>query len=239
MTRLLRGDHNERFVLHHPLRIFIDFALQGTWQFISAALLRNPQRIQTIEDDRESAIHVLTWVALRYTKHNKLAKLSSYLKIYDEVDCDESDGLATGGQSKGDNFSNSKTFPTFASDPLNRLLIVARKTFSARYGEAYPDDETQQAKDDVAEAEANPAMDAAKYRRLAPYIYISRLEALKKPNWLVEVFNEHLESDDWPAYDKAVANDLTSGTDSAHKRNQDKAKLEDRVSSSNSKRRRV
>ena len=182
---------------------------------------------------------MLTWLALRYTQHNKLAKLSSYLKIYDEVDCYESDGLATGGESKGDNFSNSKTFPTFASDPLNRLLIVVRKTFSARYGETYTDDEIQEAKDLVAQAEANPAMNPAIYYRLAPYMYVSRLEALKKPNWLVEVFNKHLESDDWPAYDKAVANDITSVIDSVHKRNQDKAKLEDRVSSSNSKRRRA
>ncbi|KIM39244.1 hypothetical protein M413DRAFT_48285, partial [Hebeloma cylindrosporum] len=40
----------------------------GTWQFISAALLRDPTQIQTIEDDRESALHVLSWLALRFSK---------------------------------------------------------------------------------------------------------------------------------------------------------------------------
>ena len=208
--------------------------LQGTWQFISAALLRNPQRLQTIEDDRESAIHLLTWLALRYTKHDELDDLNTYLTMYDEVDRRKSKGIATGGRAKGNLFFGQ--LPTFASDPLNRLIEV-RRTFSARYGETYPDDVTQQAKDLVAQAEANPAMDPTMYYQLAPYIYISRLEALRKRNWLVEVFNKHLESDDWPTCDKAVANDITSGTYSAYKRNQDQAKLEDRVSNSNSKRR--
>ena len=206
--------------------------LQGTWQFISAALLRNPQRLQTIEDDRESAIHVLTWLALRYTKHDKRDNLNTYLTMYDEVDRRKSKGIATGGRAKGNQFFGQ--LPTFASDPLNQLLIEVRRTFSARYGETYPDDVTQKAKDLVAQAEANPVMVLTMW---GPYIYISRLEALKKPNWLVEVFNKHLESDDWPACDKAVANDITSGTDSAYKRNQDQAKLEDRVSNFNSKRR--
>ena len=206
--------------------------LQGTWQFISAALLRNPQRLQTIEDDRESAIHLLTWLALRYTKHDELDDLNTYLTMYDEVDRRKSKGIATGGRAKGNLFFGQ--LPTFASDPLNQLLIEVRETFSARYGETYPDDVTQKAKDLVARAEANPVMDLTMW---GPYIYISRLEALKKPNWLVEVFNKHLESDDWPACDKAVANDITSGTDSAYKRNQDQAKLEDRVSNFNSKRR--
>ena len=79
---------------------FIYLVLQGTWQFISAALLCNPQRIQSIEDNCELAIHVLTWLALRYTKHNKLDNLHTYLTIYDEVGCRQSKGIATGGRAK-------------------------------------------------------------------------------------------------------------------------------------------
>jgi hypothetical protein len=180
---------------------------------------------------------VLTWLALRYTKHDELDNLHPYLTIYDEVDRRQSKGIATGGRAKGNQFADK--LPTFTSDPLNRLLSILRKTFSARYGETYPDDETQEAKDLVAQAEANPAMNPSIYYRLAPYIYVSRMESLVKPNWLVEVFNKHLDSDDWPSYDNAVANDLTSGTDSANKRKQAQVKLEDRVSSANSKRRRA
>ena len=139
----------------------------GAWQFISAELLPDPQRIQTIEDDRESAIHVLTWLALRYTKHDELVNLNTYLIIYDEVNRRKSKGILTRGSTKGNQFADE--LPTLIDDPLNRLLIVVKKNFLARYGET-PDDEIQEAKDLVA-----------------------------KPNWLVEVLNKHLESDDRPA----------------------------------------
>jgi hypothetical protein len=171
--------------------------LQGTWQFISAELLRDPQRIQTIEDDRESAIHVLTWLALRYTKHDRLDIVSSYLAIYDQVD----HGFATGGIQKGNEFFSS-VFPKFTSGPLNRLLAVVRKHFSARYGKTYSDEEVREVREYVAARKYNPI-----YGYLPPYIYGSHMEALKKSNWLVEVFNKHLGSDDWPLDDKAVAND--------------------------------
>ncbi|KIM72265.1 hypothetical protein PILCRDRAFT_82020, partial [Piloderma croceum F 1598] len=42
---------------------------QGTWQFMSAALLQDNEKCNELEDDRESCLHVLTWTALRFTKH--------------------------------------------------------------------------------------------------------------------------------------------------------------------------
>jgi len=159
-----------------------------------------------------------------------LAKLSSYLAIYDEVDRYESEGIAAGGLNKGNNFS-SKAFPTFTSDPLNRLLTEVRETFSFRYqSKQHSPSEVQQA---IGFMTSRTPVDPSNAHLVGAYFYGSRMESLKKPNWLVEVFNKHLESDDWPSYDKAVPNDLTSGTYSAQKRNQDRAK---RVSSSNSKR---
>ncbi|KAF8234088.1 hypothetical protein L208DRAFT_1394550, partial [Tricholoma matsutake] len=41
----------------------------GTWQFMSAALLQDNDKCNELEDDRESCLHVLTWTALRFTKH--------------------------------------------------------------------------------------------------------------------------------------------------------------------------
>jgi hypothetical protein len=180
---------------------------------------------------------VLTWLALRYTKHDDVKNLSSYLKIYDEVDPHQSESDATGGRAKGDNFS-SQLFPTFASDPLNRLLIVVRKTFSARYGKTYSDEEIKKVRDHVAHAESYPGLDPALFFDLPQYVYGCHMEALEKPNWLVDVFNEHLKSDDWPLSDKANANPLISSTGSAQKRASAQAALEDRALGSNSKRRR-
>ena len=176
---------------------------------------------------------MLTWLALRYTKHDRLDNLSSYLAIYDEVDHRESKGLATGGIQKGDQFS-SKVFPKFTSSPLNRLLAVVRKHFYARYGEEYTDDEVRVANDFMA---SRTPVDPNNAHLVNAYFYGSRMESLKKPNWLVEVFNEHLKSDDWPLDDKAAANALTPGTGSAQKRKSAQAKLDERPLGSNSKRR--
>ena len=94
-----------------------------------------------------------------------------------------------------------------------------------------PDNKVQEAKDLVAQAKANPTMNPSIYYCIAPYIYVSHMEFLVKPNWLVEVFNKHLNLDDWPSYDNTVTNDLTLGTDLE----QSQVKLEDQVSSTNLK----
>ena len=176
-----------------------------------AAVLRDPSRVQTIEDDRESAVYVLTLLALRHINHHELDHVaSSYLSVYNQIDHRLSKNIATGGRYKGAQFVSSM-FPTFISDPLNRIFRVLNTTFSARYTKAYSDEAIKETRDFVAKAERVPAMDPTimyYYYQLAPYIYGSRLEALVKPKWLIEVFNEHLESDDWPSYDKAAANPL-------------------------------
>ena len=177
---------------------------------------------------------MLTWLALRYTKHDDLKNINAHLKIYDEVDPRQSESIATGGRAKGDNFC-SEVFPTFPSDPLNRLLTEVRATFAFRYQfKKYSPDEIQKAIDFMA---SRTPVDPSIAHHLGAYFYGSGLESLKKPNWLIEVFNKHLESHDWPLYDKAVANDLTSSTGSAPKRTSTQAALEDRALGSNSKRR--
>ncbi|KAL4062380.1 hypothetical protein V8B97DRAFT_1857802, partial [Scleroderma yunnanense] len=40
-----------------------------TWQFMSAALLRDVNKQHTIADDLESLLHVLTWTTLCYVPH--------------------------------------------------------------------------------------------------------------------------------------------------------------------------
>jgi len=126
---------------------------------MSAAVLRDPSRVQTIEDDRESAVHVLTLLALRHINHHELDHVaSSYLSVYNQLDHRLSKNIVTGGLYKGAQFASSM-FPTFTSDPLNRIFRVLNKTFSARYTKAYSDEAIKEARDFVAQAERNPAMD--------------------------------------------------------------------------------
>jgi hypothetical protein len=192
---------------------------------MSAAVLRNPRRVQSIEDDRESAVHVLTLLALCYSNHDEFDNLASYLAVYNQVDHRLSKDIVTGGLHKGGQFA-SAMFPTFTSDPLNRLLTQVRESFSFRYAnKKYSNEEVREVKEYVAGGKYDPI-----YGYPPSYIYGSHMEAIKKPNWLVEVFNNYLELDNWPSYDKAVANNLISSTST-------QGKLEDRVSGSSSKRR--
>ncbi|KAF4584722.1 hypothetical protein EYR38_001953 [Pleurotus pulmonarius] len=51
----------------------------GTWQFMSGVLTQHPENAShTVVDDRESALHVLTYMALRHLRHD--SKTQSHLK---------------------------------------------------------------------------------------------------------------------------------------------------------------
>jgi hypothetical protein len=64
----------------------IQICQQGTWQFISAALLSNKNQMHGLLDDQESALHLLTWIALRYTNHNLgHYDLKSFMDMFDET----------------------------------------------------------------------------------------------------------------------------------------------------------
>jgi len=148
---------------------------------------------------------MLTLLALRHINHHKLDHVvSAYLSVYNQIDHQLSDGIITGGLYKGDRFASSM-FPTFASDPLNRIFSALRKTFSARYVkiEMYSSEKIRGVQDflayfNITDPQFFPL----------PYLYAYRMESLEKPNWLVEVFNEHLDSEDWPSDDRALANPL-------------------------------
>ena len=172
---------------------------------------------------------MLIWVALRYAKHNGLQDIAVHLEPYDEVHHTSTTGISTGGRSKGALLSD-KLFPKFASDPLNRLIHALRKTFSARYDDnEYSAEQIKRARDYVTGANLDADL------LPAPYVYGARMDSLKEPNWLIKVFNEHLESNDWPSNDKAKANSLVPATRSSKKRTSQQATLEERAQGSNSK----
>src|SRR6201986_2612132 len=68
---------------------------------MSAALLHNNEKPHELVDDRESSLHVLTWTALRFTKHTISGGGSSrFLRAFDEEYKDE-DGVKGGDLKKG------------------------------------------------------------------------------------------------------------------------------------------
>jgi hypothetical protein len=68
---------------------------------MSAALLRNNKKCHKLEDDQESCLHVLTWTALRFTKHTCLeGHLSMFLRAFDKEYKDE-DSVKGGDLKRG------------------------------------------------------------------------------------------------------------------------------------------
>ncbi|KAI0649727.1 hypothetical protein C8Q79DRAFT_900206, partial [Trametes meyenii] len=68
----------------------------GTWQSMSAALLNWPGKAHRLSDDLESAMHLLTWCALKYLPHeytNQPFRLSK--RIFDLYDIIQPDGLGS------------------------------------------------------------------------------------------------------------------------------------------------
>ncbi|KAI5115959.1 hypothetical protein M0805_002678 [Coniferiporia weirii] len=67
----------------------IHYGRTGTWQFISAALLRNPHTKQHVySDDLESFLHVVTYTSVLCTETNystdELVYLTEYMQMFDE-----------------------------------------------------------------------------------------------------------------------------------------------------------
>jgi len=67
---------------------------------MSAALLRNNKKYNELQDDRESCLHVLTWMALRFTDHTiSGGSTRRFLRPFDEEYEDE--GVKGGDLKKG------------------------------------------------------------------------------------------------------------------------------------------
>jgi hypothetical protein len=176
---------------------------QGTWQFISAALLLNVEKLHELQDDRESSLHLLTWIALRYTAHNlKPRDLSGLLEMFDETFF--SDQGVNGGRIKRGHLGTQyiPTVVKFNNRPqLDKLIEELTDVFAVRY-EVEPKQEVQE-RFRILE-ETNKPNDPAIADHVVPR-YRKRQNDLVDSNWLVGTFRRHLaDRGAWPEDDKAV-----------------------------------
>ncbi|KAH9835398.1 uncharacterized protein C8Q71DRAFT_859028 [Rhodofomes roseus] len=101
----------------------------GTWQFMSARLLRNPGKRHEVADDLESSIHVLHWILFRFVEHS-LTGIANILKsrilcVYEEQGFQKDDQYKAeiGGAQKLESIRSGR--PAIEVDrgtPLGRLL---------------------------------------------------------------------------------------------------------------------
>ncbi|PPQ73445.1 hypothetical protein CVT26_015832 [Gymnopilus dilepis] len=194
---------NERFCDRPPPRM-------GTWPFMSVALLKNPSAEHCIEDDRESALYVLLWTALRHSKHSTpsgtTAPHSSSHPIsllhlgFDEA-YTTSSGEMRGGHIKacillGNRLSNVVQF--HQRPQLDALLTALQEVFQFRYQPRPKDKDCQ-----LFEKLKEEGFDENFLKLTIPYMYFNGLEKLKQRGWLVNTLRDFLSNDDWPQADKA------------------------------------
>ncbi|KAF8176471.1 hypothetical protein BJ912DRAFT_1146841 [Pholiota molesta] len=186
----------------------------GNMAFMSIHLLREQLHYHDIEDDRESALYVLLWTALRYTKHIDLGDIKGsntkdLLAAFDEVRPDDNE-QNRGGSSKYV-FLGSQTKLRFDGRPqLDDLFSYLRQAFLLRY-QTVPVVRDQ-----------DPFLLEVLRRHNAA------LENLRKENWLVSVIQEYLAMEGWPSDDKAEPQETVIQVTTSHKRGLDQEKINDR-----------
>jgi len=186
---------------------------------MSAALLRNNDKCNELEDDRESCLHVLTWTALRFTNHTISGSgTSRFLRAFDEEYEDE-EGVRGGDLKKG--FLLGRDIPRvvkFDHRPhLDKLIRELTEAFAVRYEEP-PSAKDLQALEDAQIANVPESV----MTNLPAFSYRKRLDDLAAPNWLVDTFRRNLNADFWPSSDKFREQPIGIGSSKKRAREQDK-----------------
>jgi hypothetical protein len=200
---------------------------------MSAALLRNNDKCNELEDDRESCLHVLTWTALRFTNHTISGSgTTRFLRAFDEEYEDE-EGVRGGDLKKG--FLLGRDIPRvvkFDRRPqLDALIEELTEALAVRYEmppSAEQINQLQRLRDKgLTDEELGNDSVILNYEKWMAF--------LKSPDWLVDTFGRHLKADPWPLSDKAQRQPI--GTGSSKKRVREDGKLEVRIPGTKSQRR--
>src|ERR1700729_423635 len=150
---------------------------------MSAALLQANEKYNELEDDRESCLHVLTWTALRFTKHTiSKGRSSDFLRAFDEEYKNE-DGVKGGPLKKG--FLATHEIPRVVKFDrhlqLDALIRELTEAFAVRYEEP-PSDEDFKTLKDMQSNNAPPSY----LHSNAAFKYKRCLYDLVAPSWLVD-----------------------------------------------------
>ncbi len=119
---------------------------QGTWQYMSVALLNRPTKVVEIPDDHESLFYVLLYHAVRYLKSN-CANVPNWLEDFFDVFSYQDGAYGCGARKEqaidsGRLIVKSGTRLQFSS-PLDELLDRLLRSFQAYYAIKMYDEEQE------------------------------------------------------------------------------------------------
>ncbi|KZP33544.1 hypothetical protein FIBSPDRAFT_943337 [Athelia psychrophila] len=172
----------------------------GTWQFTSCHLLQKHATTHTVVDDRESALHLLTWLVLRHGEHNLSPEATAdSLRTFDVVYWDHK-GQPWGGSDKQLNLRSRRQIPLhleFKQVPhVKSLLNDLAAVFAFRYRQPTKKD------DDALKAfqlryKNNPAMLAEFEHVHVSKTYATNMALLAESGWLVKPLRDHIANHTW------------------------------------------
>src|ERR1700733_15311165 len=111
---------------------------------MSSMLLMNTNHVHTLADDLESFLHVLSWVALRFTPHGSSSKALTDLLVSMFDHSNEDDGGSKGGTAKRNYLSGAQILKSDFQHPiLPALLEELTATCAIRYEKRPSDNELE------------------------------------------------------------------------------------------------
>ncbi|EEB95677.1 hypothetical protein MPER_05312 [Moniliophthora perniciosa FA553] len=168
----------------------------GTWQFISAQLLKNlPGTVEhSRADDLESFFHVLCWITLIYGPHSlEDVQVTNMLsQVYDSW-WESAAGGIKGGHGKVVLFilREMKRKAQLKDGPLKDLIVELEDALSVRYQKGPSEVEW----DNYNESKALPG-----YTKLVAthpvQLYLNSVETLKQSDWMLALFDAAIAQPD-------------------------------------------
>jgi hypothetical protein len=166
--------------------------------------------VHTLTDDLESFLHVLSWVALRFTPHGLSTAALTHLldSVFDHSY--EDDGFARGGNIKsGCLIGGQVTKSNFRQEKLSKLIKVLTATCAVRYEDPPSDEDLKLYRDyqlQQSDLPLHPLIMSSVAAR-----YEQRMAGLGSSDWMIKTFDDALaDRNSWPSDDKSARNPLVS-----------------------------
>ena len=190
---------------------------------MSANLLRQPGKLNTLTDDLESFLHVLGWTTLRYVP--AIASYSALRRGKDMVMFDEHDredhsdqgGYLKSYVLRGDSYPSDTFYPRTPT-PLFDLLRQLSSPFKSLYAVHRP------TAADRSRVQVRPDITDRQLHRLWATIdqYDEDIGHLESPIWFINEIKKALDEEVWPTDDKADENLPIASSHDTHRQAQNK-----------------
>ena len=174
---------------------------------MSANLLWNPSKVNTLTDDLESFLHVLGWTTLRYVpaiNSYSARRRGKKMAMFDEPDLEEEDREQGGHQKRlvlrGESYPPD-TFEPRTPTPLFGLLRQLSSPFKSLYSLSPPTAEARK----NSETLPNLADQSQLLSYAAVLQYDNDMKCLQSSTWFIDTMKMALDKK-WPTDDKADEN---------------------------------